>query len=140
MSYGMAQPWSPRKTPSKFVDVCCICSKSFSFVKNNLNHLLGHDLSVQLDCSLALEAVTRCVTLGAGLPKAINVGADVMDAALLWSEFGREEPRQLGRIAQTSGERSQHVFPVWVESYTQSRCKSLIVLILWTEYTQRKKL
>lgn len=62
MYYGMAPLWSPKKTLSKFVDVCHICSESFSMVKNNHNHLLGHDLSVQLDCTLALEAVMKCVT------------------------------------------------------------------------------
>lgn len=61
-------------------------------------------------------------------------------APLPWSEFGREEAQELDQISQTSGKRSQHVFTFWVKGSTQSCCKSLIVLILWTEHTQRKKL
>ncbi len=65
----MAQSQSPKKTPSKFVDVCHVCSETFSSVENKQNLLLGHDSSVWLDYTLALEDVTGRVMPGDGLPR-----------------------------------------------------------------------
>ncbi len=67
----MAQSRSPKKTPSKFVDVCHVCGKTFSSVKNKHNLLLGHDSSIRPDYTLALEDITGRVTPGDGLPKAV---------------------------------------------------------------------
>ncbi len=67
----MAHLRSPKKTPIKFVDVCRICGETFPLVQNKQNLLLGHDSSVRLDYTLALEDITGQVTPGDGLPKAV---------------------------------------------------------------------
>ncbi len=80
----MVQSRSPKKTPSKFVDVCSMYGETFSSVKNKHNLLWGHDSCVRLDDTLALRDITGRVTPGDKLPKVLCGSC----CTLLW-RYGR---------------------------------------------------
>ncbi len=77
-----------KENPSKFVDVCCVCSETFSSVKNKPYLLLGHDLSVRPDYALALKTLQEELHRETGYPKsyvgAVTCFCDVTDVAKLF--------------------------------------------------------